>query len=34
MDPWKFKIEFTQQAGSEDELGSVVLAPMGQHACI
>ena len=33
MDPWKFKRKFTQQSGSEDELGSVVLVLIGQHAC-
>jgi hypothetical protein len=33
IDPWKFKTEAMQQSGSEDELGSVVLVLMGQHAC-
>ena len=33
IEPWKFRRELTQQSGSEDELGSVVLALAGQHAC-
>jgi hypothetical protein len=34
IDPWKFKTEVMQQAGSDDELGSVVLVLMGQQACV
>jgi hypothetical protein len=33
MDPWKFRMELTQQAGSEDESGRVRWAPIGQQAC-
>ena len=34
IEPWKFRMELMQQSGSEDELGSVVLAPNGQQACV
>jgi hypothetical protein len=33
MEPWKFKTEAMQQSGSDEELGSVVLVLVGQHAC-